>query len=65
MQWLRFEDLAQSTGLIFLIVVALWSMLVGLFYWAFARGAGSMGEDVKYKMVEDDRPVTRTGEEGR
>ncbi len=59
MEWTRFEDLAQSTGWILLLVILLWSLMGGIIYWAFIRGATSMKEDVKYRFVEDDKPVSR------
>lgn len=56
--WTQFGELAQSTGFIFLLVLLLWILLGGIIYWAVWAGATSMKEDVKFKFVEDDKPVS-------
>ena len=58
-EWTNFADLASSTGYIFLVVILLWSLLAGIIYWAFVSGTTSMNEGVKFKFVEDDKPVTQ------
>lgn len=58
-EWTQFGELASSTGFILLLVVLLWAMLAGVIYWAFVSGATTMGEKVKFKVVEDDKPVSR------
>lgn len=59
MNWTQFPELAQSTGFIFLMVILLWALLAVVIYWAFVSGTTSMGESVKFKVVEDDEPVSR------
>ncbi|HWI61668.1 MAG TPA: hypothetical protein VNT75_07525 [Symbiobacteriaceae bacterium] len=58
-EWTNFRDLASSTGYIFLVVILLWCLLAGIIYWAFVSGSTSMKEEVKFKVVEDDKPVTQ------
>ncbi len=57
-EWTEFQELASSTGYIFLVVILLWSLLAGIIYWAFVSGTTSMKEEVKFKVLEDDRPVS-------
>lgn len=57
--WSQFQELASSTGYILLLVMLLWTLLAAIIYWAFVSGTTSMGENVKFKVVEDDKPVTR------
>jgi hypothetical protein len=56
--WTEFRELASSTGYVFLVIIILWCALAGIIYWAFVSGTTSMKEDVKYKVVEDDKPVS-------
>lgn len=56
--WTQYQDLAPSTGYIFLLVIALWCLLAGIIYWAFTSGSTSMKEEIKFKFVEDDQPVS-------
>lgn len=56
-EWTEFRELASSTGYIFLVIILLWSLLAGIIYWAFVSGSTSMKEEVKFKVVEDDKPV--------
>jgi hypothetical protein len=56
--WTQYNELASSTGYIFLLVILLWSMLAGIIYWAFVSGTTSMNEEVKFKLLEDDKPVS-------
>jgi len=58
-EWTRFSDLNVSSGFLLIIVLALWAVVAVVMYWAFLSGSTSMDEDVKYKYVEDDKPVTR------
>ena len=58
-EWTRFSDLSVSSGFLLIIVLALWAVVAVVMYWAFLSGSTSMDEDVKYKYVEDDKPVTR------
>lgn len=55
--WTQYQQLASSTGYIFFLVIALWSLLAGIIYWAFVSGSTSLKEEVKFKFVEDDHPV--------
>ncbi|HEY3363789.1 MAG TPA: hypothetical protein VGK74_01880 [Symbiobacteriaceae bacterium] len=55
--WMEFGDLAQSTGFIAFLVLLLWILIGGIIYWAVATGTTSLKEEVKYKVVEDDKPV--------
>ncbi|MDF2628000.1 MAG: hypothetical protein K0R39_1831 [Symbiobacteriaceae bacterium] len=55
--WTEFRELASSTGYIFLVMILIWSVLAGIIYWAFVSGSTSMQEEVKFKVVEDDKPV--------
>jgi len=64
-EWTAFRELASSTGYVFLVVILLWCLLAALIYWAFASGAASMKEDVKHRIVEDDKPVSPYGHKGR
>ncbi|MFZ5826007.1 MAG: hypothetical protein ACOY94_17060 [Bacillota bacterium] len=57
--WTQFQELASSTGFILMLVILLWATLAVIIYWAYVSGATSMGENVKYKVVEDDEPVSR------
>lgn len=57
-EWTEFRELASSTGYIFLVVILLWSLLAGIIYWAFVSGTTSMKEEVKFKVLEDDQPVS-------
>jgi len=57
-EWTQFRELASSTGYIFLVIILLWCLLAGIIYWAFVSGTTSMQEEVKFKVVEDDKPVT-------
>ncbi|HLN65068.1 MAG TPA: hypothetical protein VK464_26400 [Symbiobacteriaceae bacterium] len=57
-EWTEFRELASSTGYIFLVVILLWSLLAGIIYWAFVSGTTSMKEEVKFKVIEDDQPVS-------
>lgn len=57
-EWTEFQELASSTGYIFLVVILLWSLLAGIIYWAFVSGTTSMKEEVKFKVLEDDQPVS-------
>ncbi|MFZ5817019.1 MAG: hypothetical protein ACOY93_17285 [Bacillota bacterium] len=59
MEWTQFQELASSTGFILMLVMLLWAVLAGIMYWAFVSGTTSMGEGAKFKVVEDDRPVSR------
>lgn len=56
-EWTEFRELASSTGYIFLVIILIWSVLAGIIYWAFVSGSTSMKEEVKFKVVEDDKPV--------
>ncbi|HWI53801.1 MAG TPA: hypothetical protein VNT01_16810 [Symbiobacteriaceae bacterium] len=56
--WTQFRELASSTGYIFLVIILLWCLLAGIICWAFVSGTTSMKEEVKFKIVEDDKPVT-------
>jgi hypothetical protein len=58
-EWTQFSELASSTGFIFLMIILIWSVLAGIVYWAFAAGATSMKEEIKFKIVEDDKPVSQ------
>ena len=57
MLYSEYQELAQSTGFIFIFVIAIWCLLAGIIYWAFVSGATSMQEKVKFRLVEDDKPV--------
>lgn len=57
-EWTTYSDLASSTGTIFLMVILLWSLLAVIIYWAFVSGSTSMKEEVKFKLLEDDKPVS-------
>jgi len=50
-------EIAQSTGILLLAVLAIWSLLALLMYWAHTSGAASFSEEVKYRMVKDDEPI--------
>ncbi|HYF80884.1 MAG TPA: hypothetical protein VD973_27550 [Symbiobacteriaceae bacterium] len=56
-EWTEFRELASSTGYIFLVIILIWTVLAGIMYWAFVSGSTSMQEEVKFKVVEDDKPV--------
>ena len=56
-EWTEFRELASSTGYIFLVIILIWTVLAGIRYWAFVSGSTSMQEEVKFKVVEDDKPV--------
>lgn len=58
-EWTQFGELASSTGFILLLVLLLWAALAGVITWAFVSGSTSMGENAKFKVVEDDEPVAR------
>lgn len=57
--WTQFSELAQSTGVIALLVLTLWMLVGGIIYYAIATGTTSMKEEVKFKMTEDDKPVNQ------
>lgn len=57
--WSQFHELASSTGYILLLVMLLWTLLAVIIYWAFVSGTTSMDENVKFKVVEDDKPIAR------
>ena len=57
--WTQFQELASSTGFILMLVISLWATLAVVIYWAYVSGATSMKESVKYKVLEDDKPVSR------
>lgn len=59
--WTEFADLAQSTGSIILAMLTLWTLMGLIIYWAVSRGAASMKEGVKFRMVADDEPVSQGG----
>ncbi len=59
MEWTRFGDLSVSSGFLLIAVLALWALVAVVMYWAFLSGSTSMNEDVKYKYVEDDKPIAR------
>lgn len=59
MDWTQFPELASSTGYMLLVTILLWVMLAGIIYWAFTSGTTSMGEQVKFKVLEDDKPVSQ------
>jgi len=59
MEWTRFVDLAPSSGVLLLFILAVWALIALVMYWAFASGTTSMGEGVKFKYVKDDDPVSR------
>ena len=59
MEWTRFSDLNLSSGTLLLAVLALWALVAVAMYWAFRSGTASMDENVKYKYVEDDKPIAR------
>lgn len=42
-----------------LAIVLVWCLLAGITYWALVSGSASMKEEVKYKVVEDDKPVSQ------
>lgn len=42
-----------------MLIVLLWAALAVVIYWAYISGTTSMGESVKFKVVEDDKPVSR------
>lgn len=58
-EWTEFRELASSTGYIFLVIILIWTVLAGIMYWAFVSGSTSMQEEVKFKVIEDDKPVTQ------
>lgn len=43
-------------GILVLAVLLVWCVLGGLVCWAWVSGSTSMKEDVKFKVVEDDKP---------
>ncbi|HWI51713.1 MAG TPA: hypothetical protein VNT01_06195 [Symbiobacteriaceae bacterium] len=57
--WTQFRELASSTGYIFLVIILIWCLVAGIMYWAFVTGTTSMHEEVKFKIVEDDKPVAQ------
>jgi hypothetical protein len=57
LEWREFGELAVSTGLILLAVIFLWMLLALVIYWAIRSGTTSMKEEVKYRIVEDDKPL--------
>lgn len=59
MDWTQFPELASSTGYILLFTMLLWAMLAGVIYWAFTSGTTTLGEQVKFKVLEDDKPVSQ------
>ena len=59
MNWTEFPELASSTGFILMFMVLVWAVLAGVIYWAFISGSTTMGESVKFKMIEDDEPISR------
>lgn len=59
MDWTQYRELTQSTGYIFLVVILLWSLLAGIIYYAVSRGTASMKEEVKFRIVEDDKPIAQ------
>lgn|GEM_PF-1526998 len=61
--WTRFADLAQSTGFIVMVMLTLWTLMGLVIYWAISRGAASMKENVKFRIVQDDEPVAQGGKE--
>jgi len=63
LHWTRFADLAQSTGFILLAILALWALMALAVYWAVSRGTASLDERVKFRVVEDDKPVSQGGGE--
>lgn len=52
-----FAEIAQSTGILLLVMLIIWALIALLMYWAHASGAASLSEEVKYQMVEDDEPI--------
>lgn len=58
-EWTRFSDLSVSSGFLLIAVMVLWAALAVVMYWAFMSGSTSMNEEVKYKYVEDDKPIMR------
>lgn len=59
--WTEFADLAQSTGFLVLAMLTLWTLMGLIIYWAISRGAASMKENVKFRVVQDDEPVSQGG----
>lgn len=59
MNWTQFQELSSSTGYILMLVLLLWAALAGIMYWAIHSGTTSMGESVKFKVAEDDKPLSR------
>jgi polyferredoxin len=57
--WTEFYELASSTGFILLFMLLVWAVLAGAIYWSYVSGSGSMGEAVKFRLLEDDEPVAR------
>lgn len=57
MNWTEFSELASSTGFILMLMLLVWAMLAAVIYWAFVSGAASMGESVKFRLLEDDEPI--------
>jgi hypothetical protein len=57
--WTQFQEMASSTGFIFLMVILVWCVLAVIVYWAYTAGATSMKEEIKFKFVEDDKPVSQ------
>ncbi len=59
MNWTQFPELASSTGYILLFMMLIWIGLAVVMYWAFVSGTTSNDETVKFKIVEDDKPVAQ------
>jgi len=59
MNWTQFPELASSTGYILLFTVLIWVGLACVMYWSYVSGTTSSSENVKFKIVEDDKPVSR------
>lgn len=59
MQWTEYRELAQSTGFIMIFVISVWCLMAGIIYWAFVSGSTSMQEKVKFRWVEDDKPINQ------
>lgn len=57
MNWTEFSELASSTGFILMLMLLVWATLAGVIYWAFASGTASMDESVKFRLLEDDKPI--------
>ena len=59
MDWTQFSELASSTGYILMFMMLVWAILAVVIYWAFVSGSTSMGENVKFKVIEDDDPISQ------